>query len=74
MVFLGPLDFNPELVALERPLAGLFAHSIEGRLIVSEDGGRSRLLLAFMSINGPSTETLASAIGAAAAGAQAAAS
>jgi hypothetical protein len=58
--FLGPTDLNPGVVALERPLAGLQAQAMEGRIVISEP--MSRLVLAFMSVSGPSTATLAETI------------
>ncbi len=62
---LGPTEVQPERVALEHPLAGLDARSVEGRLILADPNG---FLLAFMSIAGPSTRDLAARIAEAARG------
>jgi hypothetical protein len=56
---LGPTLVDPRRVALDRPLAGLDARSVEGRLIVADASG---LLLAFMAVDGTSTQALAATI------------
>lgn len=62
---LGPTEVQPERVALDRPLAGLEARSVEGRLILADTNG---FVLAFMAVAGPSTRALAAKIADAARG------
>jgi hypothetical protein len=62
---LGPTEVQPERVALDRPLAGLEARSVEGRLILADPNG---FVLAFMAVAGPSTRDLAARIADAARG------
>lgn len=56
---LGPTDIDPSRVALDRPIAGMDARSVEGRLIVGDPHG---LVLAFMAVYGPATQDLAALI------------
>jgi capsular polysaccharide biosynthesis protein len=59
---LGPVDLDPALIALDRPLVDVHAIALDDRLVVTEPGSRSGLALAFMSIAGATTEGLATAI------------
>lgn len=56
---LGPTDIDPSQVALDRPIAGVDARSVEGRLILGNPNG---LVLAFMAVAGPATQDLAALI------------
>lgn len=56
---LGPTDIDPSQVALDRPIAGIDARSVEGRLILGNPQG---LVLAFMAVAGPATKDLAATI------------
>jgi hypothetical protein len=58
----GPTDVDPDALVMERPLAGLEAHALEGRLVLTEPGSRSGLVLAFMSVSGTTTTMLAETI------------
>jgi hypothetical protein len=58
----GPTDLDPDALIIERPLAGLEAQALEGRLVLSEPGSRSGLVLAFMSVSGTTTAMLAETI------------
>jgi hypothetical protein len=49
---LGPSDRSPKTVAHERPLAGLEATGMEGRLILTAPGGRGGTALVFTAIDG----------------------
>lgn len=59
---LGPMDLDPTVVALDRTLAEVHATANEGRLVISEPGGRSGFAVAFMSIAETTAEGLATAI------------
>jgi hypothetical protein len=56
---LGPAEIDPSRVALDRPVAGMDARSVGGRLILGNPDG---LTLAFMAIAGPATGDLVSII------------
>lgn len=58
---LGPIDLDPEHVALERPIADMNVSALEGRLIVNEQS-RSGVVLAFMAVAGARLDDLAGAI------------
>lgn len=60
--FLGPVDMDPSAVALDHAVGDVDATAIEGRLIVSDAGGRSLLVLAFMAVAGATPDGLAQAI------------
>ena len=62
---LGPVDGDPNRIALERPVAGIEARAVEGRLILS-DNQRSNMVLAFMTVAGLGLDELAATIRAAA--------
>lgn len=62
LLVLGPTDVDPAAVVVDRDVAEIDVRSLDGRLILSEPNGRSGLVLAFMSVAGPSTEKLASTI------------
>lgn len=63
---LGPVDVDPMATAIRRPLKGLDATGVTGRLIITADNsGRDRFALVFMSIAGGSAEYIADAISAA---------
>lgn len=62
LLVLGPTDVDPAAIVLDRDVAEIDVRSLDGRLILSEPNGRSGLVLAFMSVAGPSTEKLASTI------------
>lgn len=64
---LGPADLDPTTLALERPVAGMEAQDVEGRLVVSEPGTRTGIVLAFMAVSGTTTAALADTINRAAA-------
>lgn len=60
---LGPVDRDPAIVALERPLDGTDATGYEGRLVINQTrNGKAALILVFMSITGSSTESVATEI------------
>jgi hypothetical protein len=59
---LGPLELTPSAVALDRPVAGIDAASVDGRLVISQRNGKSGLMLAFMSVTGMSPDAVAGAI------------
>lgn len=59
LLILGPTDIDPSRVALDRPIAGMDARSVEGRLILGNPNG---LVLAFMAVAGPATQDLAAII------------
>jgi hypothetical protein len=59
---LGPTDIDPSAIVLDRPVGEVDSSAVEGRLIVSEPRGRSGLVLAFMSVAGPTTDHLAQMI------------
>lgn len=52
---------NPE-IAFERPLAGVDAAAVEGRLIISASRGRAGTVLVFMTKDGGSPDTMATVI------------
>jgi hypothetical protein len=56
---LGPIETDPSQIALERPIAGMDARLVEGRLIL---GNAQGLVLAFMAVAGPRTQDVASTI------------
>lgn len=56
---LGPIETDPSTIALERPIAGMIARSVDGRLIL---GNAQGLVLAFMAVAGPGTQDVATAI------------
>lgn len=58
----GPTDLDPTSLVLERPVDGLEARAVEGRLVLSEPGTRTGLVLAFMAISGTTTAGLADTI------------
>ena len=60
--FLGPIDVDPAVVAVDRPVANADATALEGRLVVSAPEGRSEMVAAFMSIAGTTPDALARAI------------
>jgi hypothetical protein len=62
----GPIDANPTVVALDRPLSGIDASAINGRLVLTEAGSRAGAVLAFMGISGTTPQQLAAEILAAA--------
>jgi hypothetical protein len=57
----GPVDLDPKLVALDRPVADIQVSALEGRLVVSEQV-RLGVVLAFMSVVGAGLDDLAGAI------------
>lgn len=59
ILILGPAEVAPDRIALERPVAGLDARSVEGRLVLADPNG---LVLAFMGVAGPPTRDVAAAI------------
>lgn len=60
---LGPVDNDPTVVALERRLSGIDATGYNDRLIISEPGGgRSPVVLVFMSIGGGTPDAVAERI------------
>jgi hypothetical protein len=60
---LGPVDVDPAASAIRRPLRGLDATGVTGRLIITADNtGRDRFALVFMSIAGGSAESIADTI------------
>jgi hypothetical protein len=59
---LGPVDVQPKAVALDRNIAGMEATTGNGRLMITEPGGRGGTTLAFMSIAGAAPEQLAERI------------
>jgi hypothetical protein len=60
---LGPLDRNPETLAVERPLADMDATAHDGRLIISQvSRGKADLVLVFMSVGGRTAEAVATEI------------
>ncbi len=59
---LGPVEVDPSMVVLDRPLAGMDATSHEGRLVVSGPGGRSGTVLVFMLVAGTTPDIVANAI------------
>ncbi len=59
---LGPTDVSPTVVLLQRPIGAIDVTTVDGRLILSESGGGSGLVLAFMSVNGTSIDGLAATI------------
>jgi len=61
-LILGPTDVDPSTVILDRGVADLEVHTVDGRFIVSESNNRSGLVLAFMSVAGASPADLESAI------------
>jgi hypothetical protein len=54
---LGPIDWDPMAIALERPLAEMVVTAVEDRLIIRSDGWRG-IALAFGSLAGASGEDL----------------
>lgn len=60
---LGPIEIDASRVALDRPLATITAHAVEGRFIASDPSG---VLLAFMAVSGATPQRLASLVNAAA--------
>ncbi len=60
---LGPTDIDAAQVALDRPLASITAHAIEGRFIASDPSG---VVLAFMAVSGATPQRLAALVNAAA--------
>lgn len=54
---LGPLDWDPSAIALERPLSEIVVTAIEDRLIIRSEGWRG-IALAFGSLAGASGEDL----------------
>jgi hypothetical protein len=59
---LGPVNVDPSVVALELDMADMDATSMAGRLLISQHGGRSGSVLAFMSVAGTTPDGLAAAI------------
>jgi hypothetical protein len=58
----GPLEIDPNVIVLDRPLAGISAVAFEQRILVSEPGDKSGVALAFMSVDGRTPDNLAEAI------------
>ena len=58
---LGPIDWDPTAIALERPLAEMMVTAIEDRLIIRSGGWRG-IALAFGSLAGSSGEDLEMAL------------
>jgi hypothetical protein len=58
---MGPDDVDPSAVVLDRALAELDATAMDGRLVISGPGGRSGIVLVFMSVAG-TPERVADAI------------
>lgn len=56
---LGPVDIEPSRIALDRPIAGMEARSIQGRLILGNQDG---LMLSFMAVVGLPTQDLEAVI------------
>jgi hypothetical protein len=54
---LGPIDWDPTAIALERPVAEVMVTAIEDRLIIRSEGWRG-IALAFGSLAGSSGEDL----------------
>jgi hypothetical protein len=60
---LGPLDRNPETLAVERPLTNMDATAHDGRLIISQvSRGKADLVLVFMSVGGRTADAVATEI------------
>ena len=59
---LGPVDGSSTVVALDRPISGMEATTVNGRLVISETGARSGIVLAFMGIAGINPAQLAADI------------
>ena len=62
MHILGPVDEDPSVIALDRPLAGIDATASGGRLVLSGATGRSGFAIAFMSVAGSTIEQVAGAV------------
>jgi phage terminase large subunit-like protein len=60
--FMGPIDVDPSVVSVDRPIAGANATALEGRLVISAPEGRSDMVVAFMSVAGTTPDALARAI------------
>ena len=60
---LGPVDVDPSATAIRRPLRGLDATGVSGRVIITADSSkRDRFALVFMAIAGGSPESVADQI------------
>ncbi len=62
LLVLGPIDLDPSAVVLDRAVAEIEARAVDGRLVMSEPRSRSGIVLAFMSVAGPTTADLAAQI------------
>jgi hypothetical protein len=62
LLVLGPIDLDPFAVVLDRAVAEIEVRAVEGRLVVSEPGSRSGLVLAFMSLAGTTAAELVAQI------------
>jgi hypothetical protein len=58
----GPADRTPKAVAFERPLHGVDATGLEGRLVISAPGSRGGTVLVFQSLDGGDTVAVAASI------------
>ena len=59
---LGPIDRDPKVVAIEFSVAAADASVTGDRLLITQRGGRSASVLAFMQLVGMTPDALASAI------------